>query len=185
MSHAAEQAVLGSIMLDAAAYHRVAGLIDGRDFAAPEHRHLWELLSELIRDGSPIDAVTVGEIAERKGLSGKVGGSAYIVELADGTPGAAPQRRTVDCPRPCDQAPCAGGRKAPCRDGRHRRRCARRGPALDRPDPDPRVCGVGEHPRCAQGRLPAHGGALQRRCAAGDAYAVGRCEPDVGRRPWR
>lgn len=89
MSHAAEQAVLGSIMLDAAAYHRVAGLIDGRDFSAPEHRHLWELLSELIRDGSPIDAVTVGEIAERKGLAGKIGGSAYIVELADGTPGAA------------------------------------------------------------------------------------------------
>ncbi len=89
MSHAAEQAVLGSIMLDAAAYHRAAGLIDARDFSAPEHRHLWELLSELIQDGSPIDAVTVGEIAERKGLAGKVGGSAYIVELADGTPGAA------------------------------------------------------------------------------------------------
>ena len=87
MSHEAEQAVLGAIMLDANAWHRAAAIIGRDDFASPDHRELWALLAELIERSAPVDAVTVGEIAEQRNAS--VGGMGYVINLADSTPGTA------------------------------------------------------------------------------------------------
>lgn len=87
MSHEAEQAVLGAIMLDASAWHRAAAIIGRDDFASPDHRELWALLAELIERSAPVDAVTVGEIAEQRNAS--VGGIGYVIGLADSTPGTA------------------------------------------------------------------------------------------------
>jgi len=87
MSHAAEQSVLGSIMLDSRAYHRCAAIIGPDDFTAPEHRALWLLLAELIEADSPVDAVTIDEMAERRNLS--IGGLGYVLEVCNNTPGAA------------------------------------------------------------------------------------------------
>lgn len=87
MSHIAEQSVLGAIMLDSRAYHRCAAVIGPDDFTAPEHRALWLLLAELIEADSPIDAVTIDEIADRRGA--EIGGSGYATQIACNTPGAA------------------------------------------------------------------------------------------------
>ena len=87
MSHAAEQSVLGAIMLDSRAYHRCAAIIGPDDFTSPEHRALWLLLAELIETDAPVDAVTIGEIAERRNL--EVGGLGYVLEVCNNTPGSA------------------------------------------------------------------------------------------------
>lgn len=89
MSHAAEQTVLGSIMLDVRAYHRCAAIIGVDDFLSPEHRALWVLLAELVEKGSPVDCITVGELAERRKLDDSIGGLGYVIELANNTPGPA------------------------------------------------------------------------------------------------
>lgn len=57
----AESAVLGAVLLDSRTYWRVADLIGADDFSSGKHRRLWEVLSDLIREGSAADAVTVGE----------------------------------------------------------------------------------------------------------------------------
>lgn len=87
MSHEAEQAVLGAIMLDASAWHRAAAIIGRDDFASPDHRELWGLLAELIERSAPVDAVTVGELAEQR--NARVGGIGYVIEVANNTPGSA------------------------------------------------------------------------------------------------
>lgn len=82
MSHEAEQAVLGTVMADASAYYRIAAVIDAGDFALPEHQRIWGLLGELVAVGSPVDAVTVSEIIERRKMEALTGGASYVVELA-------------------------------------------------------------------------------------------------------
>lgn len=85
----AEQAVLGAITLDPRCFHRVAGIVAADDFAFPEHRILWELVAELIDKRSPVDVVTLGEIAEKRGIADDVGGVGYLIEVANNTPSAA------------------------------------------------------------------------------------------------
>lgn len=59
----AESAVLGAILLDPAAYWRVADLLTAADFTRDVYRSLWTALGSLARSNTPIDAITVGERA--------------------------------------------------------------------------------------------------------------------------
>lgn len=88
----AEQAVLGAITLDRSApsvFHLVAGIVTIDDFLFPEHRVLWALISELVEKGSPLDVVTLGEIAESRNIDDSVGGIGYLIEISNNTPGVA------------------------------------------------------------------------------------------------
>lgn len=85
MSIEAEQAVLGALMISDSAWHRVAHLLDADDFAAVDHRVVWECIAELARRNQPRDAVTVGEELEAAGR----GELAHLaLSMADTTPGA-------------------------------------------------------------------------------------------------
>lgn len=85
-----EQAVIGGVMLAGEkAYHRVAGLLEERDFYRRDHQLIWRALGQLIEKKRPIDAVTVGEWFESHGLADTVAGGAYLVELSSTTPSAA------------------------------------------------------------------------------------------------
>lgn len=75
----AERAVLGGVMLSAAAYHRVADTINEADFFASDHRALWSVLARLCAAGQPCDAVTVAD--SDPGLA------TLALECADSTPG--------------------------------------------------------------------------------------------------
>ncbi len=85
----AEQAVLGGLMLDERAWERIADKLTEEDFYRKDHRLVYRALSELSEKNMPCDAVTLGEWFESNGLAELVGGSSYILQLANATPSAA------------------------------------------------------------------------------------------------
>jgi replicative DNA helicase len=85
----AEQAVLGGLMLDERAWERIADKLNEEDFYRKDHRLVYRALSELSEKNMPCDAVTLGEWFDSNGLAELVGGSAYILQLANATPSAA------------------------------------------------------------------------------------------------
>lgn len=84
----AEQAVLGGLMLDNRAFDRVTKLMP-EHFYRPEHRTILAAMMELSKRERAIDVLTVSEYLEQKGELEKIGGLAYLGELANNTPSAA------------------------------------------------------------------------------------------------
>jgi replicative DNA helicase len=79
----AEQSVLGGLMLDNAAFDKIADLISEGDFYRDEHRRIYRQIRKLLERGKPADAVTVAESLDqagegndyrRAGLSWRTGG---------------------------------------------------------------------------------------------------------------
>jgi replicative DNA helicase len=85
----AEQAVLGGLMLVPEAWDRIADKIREEDFHRRDHQLIFRAIGELAEKGRPCDAVTLGEWFESQRISEQVGGTRYIVELANSTPSAA------------------------------------------------------------------------------------------------
>ncbi|MEO8672719.1 MAG: replicative DNA helicase [Tahibacter sp.] len=85
----AEQAVLGGLMLSAEAWDRVADRLNEDDFYRKDHRLIFRAISELSNKSMPCDAVTLGEWFDSQGIADLVGGSGYVLELANSTPSAA------------------------------------------------------------------------------------------------
>jgi replicative DNA helicase len=85
----AEQAVLGGLMLSPEAWDRVADRLTEDDFYRKDHRLIFRAITELSNKSMPCDAVTLGEWFESQGLSELVGGTAYVLQLANTTPSAA------------------------------------------------------------------------------------------------
>ena len=84
----AEQSVLGALMLNNESWFDVSDIVAPSDFYRPQHRIVFEAMAALSRDNQPLDAVTVSEALQSRGLLEKAGGIAYLAELVDGTPGA-------------------------------------------------------------------------------------------------
>ncbi|QBB70033.1 replicative DNA helicase [Pseudolysobacter antarcticus] len=85
----AEQAVLGGLMLAREAWDKIADRITDEDFYRKDHRLIFRGIGELSNKGMPCDAVTLGEWFETQGIAELVGGSGYIIQLANTTPSAA------------------------------------------------------------------------------------------------
>ncbi len=85
----AEQAVLGGLMLAPESWDRVADRLVEADFYRRDHRLIFRAIGELSGKGMPYDAVTLGEWFHSQSLSEMVGGSGYVIELANSTPSAA------------------------------------------------------------------------------------------------
>jgi len=85
----AEQAVLGGLLLDAAAWFNVSDVVRAEDFYRPDHRTIFDAIRALATNQKPTDAVTVSEHLERHGQLVDVGGLAYLGTLARDTPTAA------------------------------------------------------------------------------------------------
>ncbi|HWT16378.1 MAG TPA: DnaB-like helicase N-terminal domain-containing protein, partial [Patescibacteria group bacterium] len=85
----AEQAVLGGLMLSGEAWDKVADRISEHDFYRRDHALIFRAISELAEKSMPADAVTLGEWFEAQGIAELVGGSRYVLELANTTPSAA------------------------------------------------------------------------------------------------
>lgn len=88
-SDEAEQALLGGIMLDATAWARIASLVSASDFYRADHRSIFIGIAFLVDHGQAIDAVTVADHLERRGVLDDAGGLGYIARLANETPTAA------------------------------------------------------------------------------------------------
>lgn len=85
----AEQAVLGSLLIDGKAWHRIAGQLDTDDFYRPEHRATFGAVRELCAGGKVADTLTVAELLDRRGELENVGGRAALIRLARETPSSA------------------------------------------------------------------------------------------------
>lgn len=85
----AEQAVIGGLMISPNAIDAVAGVLSERDFYRRDHRLIFRAIHDLSEKGMPFDAVTLGEWFQSEKLSDLVGGTSYVIELANSTPSAA------------------------------------------------------------------------------------------------
>jgi len=85
----AEQAVLGGLMLAPESWDRVADRINVDDFYRKDHRLIYRAIEDLSNKGMPFDAVTLGDWFAANNLGELVGGSGYVIELANATPSAA------------------------------------------------------------------------------------------------
>ena len=84
----AEQSVLGALMLNNEAWFNVADKIEARDFYRAAHQIIFEVMGELANDNQPLDAVTLSEALQSRGLIDKAGGNVYLAELVESVPGA-------------------------------------------------------------------------------------------------
>lgn len=87
-SDAAEQSLLGALMLDNQAWERVADIIVAKDFYKGPHRKIYEHIELLIGTDQPADVVTVSQALQEAGVLDQIGGPAYIGALAQNTPSA-------------------------------------------------------------------------------------------------
>jgi replicative DNA helicase len=88
----AEQAVLGGLLLDPAAWDNIADVVRQEDFYRPDHRLIFGAIAAVAGDGKPCDVVTVSGHLERSGQLDEAGGLAYLGTIARDTPTAANAR---------------------------------------------------------------------------------------------
>jgi replicative DNA helicase len=88
----AEQSLVGGLMLNKAAWDKVADVVTAEDFYRNDHRVIFSAIARLVDDGNPCDVVTVSEHLEQRGELDKAGGLEYLATLANETPGAANAR---------------------------------------------------------------------------------------------
>lgn len=85
---AAEMALLGSFLLDK---KQVADLRAGLavdDFYDPRHQEIYKTILQATDEGKPIDLVMLPDELKRRDMLEAVGGSNYLLELAEGVPHA-------------------------------------------------------------------------------------------------
>lgn len=88
-SDEAERSVLGALLIDREAIARVVDFLRSEHFYTDAHTRIYRAILDLYELGSPVDIVTLSEkLKEHKDLT-KVGGSAYLTQLASSVPTAA------------------------------------------------------------------------------------------------
>ena len=86
---AAEQSVLGAMMLSKDAIADVLEVVSPGDFYRPAHQSVYDAILDLYGAGEPADAVTVSATLDRKGELKRVGGAPYLHTLISTVPTAA------------------------------------------------------------------------------------------------
>ncbi|RJK94175.1 replicative DNA helicase [Vallicoccus soli] len=86
---AAEQSVLGAMLLSKDAIADVVEVLRGGDFYKPAHELVYEAVLDLYGRGEPADAVTVVAELTKRGEVARVGGAPYVHTLISTVPTAA------------------------------------------------------------------------------------------------
>ena len=82
----AEQALLGSMMLDLEAVNIASEILQPEDFYRESHRVIFLALLDLEVRGEPIDMITLTEELRQQNNLEKVGGVSYVATLANIVP---------------------------------------------------------------------------------------------------
>ncbi len=85
----AEQAVLGSIIIDPKCLNDVATSVKAEYFYIPQHREIYSTLAEMYELSQTIDFVSLLEKLKRDGVYDEAGGKAYLTQLVQTVPSAA------------------------------------------------------------------------------------------------
>lgn len=94
-----EQSVLGGLLLDNAAWDRIADVIGEDDFYRADHRLIYRHISRLIGQSRPADVITVAESLEGTQELQSAGGIPYLSGLAQHIASAANIRRYAEIVR--------------------------------------------------------------------------------------
>ncbi|SDY97831.1 replicative DNA helicase [Geodermatophilus africanus] len=86
---AAEQSVLGGMLLSKDAIADVVEVLAGPDFYRPAHQVIYDCILDLYGRGEPADAITVAAELNRTDQLSKMGGAVYLHTLIQSTPTAA------------------------------------------------------------------------------------------------
>ncbi len=86
---AAEQSVLGGMLLSKDAIADVLEKLRPGDFYRPAHQNVYDAVLDLYGRGEPADAVTVAAELDRRGLLRRIGGAPYLHTLISMVPTAA------------------------------------------------------------------------------------------------
>jgi len=86
---AAEQSVLGGMMLSKDAIADVVEVLSSNDFYRPAHQSVYNCVLDLYGRGEPADPITVSAELERRGELARVGGAPYLHTLIATVPTAA------------------------------------------------------------------------------------------------
>jgi replicative DNA helicase len=84
----AEEAVIGSILIDPESYYDVAQFLREDDFYIHRNRWIWQAFVRLYERRQSIDMLTVTDELDQMGKLAEVGGSAYLTGLVGTTPTA-------------------------------------------------------------------------------------------------
>ena len=85
----AEEAVLGSLLIDPDAVLKVASFLEAEDFYRERNGWIYRAILDLHERREPADFVTLCDELERNNILQEVGGAAYITQLINNVPSAA------------------------------------------------------------------------------------------------
>ncbi|NVK54135.1 MAG: replicative DNA helicase [Alteromonadaceae bacterium] len=85
----AEQAVLGSMLIDPESWDKVSELVTDSEFYNRSHQIVFKAILQLLANSQPVDLITVSELLENNDKLDDAGGFAYLGELARNTPSSA------------------------------------------------------------------------------------------------
>lgn len=85
----AEQALLGALLFDNAAYERLGDNLQGRHFYEPFHQRLFDAIEEHVRKGMLAEPIVLMERFKRDPAFEELGGIRYLADLVDRAPPAA------------------------------------------------------------------------------------------------
>ena len=85
----AEQALLGAILFDNAAYERLSDQLHARHFYEPFHQRLFAAMEESIRKGQLAEPIVLMERFKHDPAFNELGGLRYLADLVDRAPPAA------------------------------------------------------------------------------------------------
>ncbi len=82
----AEQALIGSIIINPEMFDRVGGMITVDDFYLEEHKYIYDAILRMYAESKTIDPVTLVNALVESGKRDKAGGVQYISMLAESVP---------------------------------------------------------------------------------------------------
>ena len=85
----AEQALLGSIIVNPDSFDKIGGIISADDFYVEEHKHIYSALVKMYVQNKTIDIVTLVNTLVEMGDRDEAGGVQYITLIAESVPSAA------------------------------------------------------------------------------------------------
>lgn len=84
-SREAEEAVIGSVLINQDVYHELH-FLKAEDFYLDRHKWIWKAFGGMVHNHAPIDYLTITQEIEKLGLLKDMGGAAFITSLISRAP---------------------------------------------------------------------------------------------------
>ncbi|MEO5363392.1 MAG: replicative DNA helicase [Magnetococcus sp. DMHC-8] len=85
-NNAAEQSVLGAILLDNSVHDQVADILHPQDFYTGAHRAIYQAICTLLERGEPADPIVLQQYLQKNDELHSVGGGGYLAQLIETVP---------------------------------------------------------------------------------------------------